>query len=89
MKTQLDPTVFLKAAELVASGKNEFCCDAIMDCTDPIEWAFEDEDPRPHQDFFGKMFKPKKGFGFGWWIDGDSESRVLALLLCVEILKSR
>lgn len=84
---KLDPSVFVRAAELVASGAYEFSCDAIMDCTNLTEWVFEEGNPGPHQAFFRKMFKPKRDFGFGWWHDDDCEPRVLALLLCAEMAR--
>jgi hypothetical protein len=77
--------VLRKAAESIASNKTEFCCHAIKSL---LGWGQDFE----VMSFFQEIFEPV-GMGrpcwYPWWDDGDSESRILALLLAAEIAEDR
>ena len=86
---------FLIAAELVQHGQevnqwdkievgarhlscSKWCCNAL----DNLDAAYE-------LDLFKAYFDPgvKEGFGGGWWDMRECEARLLALLLCAEMLR--
>ena len=103
LANKLRPSIFLNAAILLhdyslngrdGMGGSPYCCDCIEEA---ISEADKDGD---ELEFFEDMFKPEspKNGLFGWWEVGrvfcgyegpDYESRLLALLLCVEMIRDK
>jgi hypothetical protein len=82
---ELNPEVFRRAAVKLRIVY-PFCCDAIQEATNGRE-RFSNREA-PHQAYFESLFKPNLTYGLGWWPEDDRESRLIALLLCAEILES-
>lgn len=80
----LKPGVYRRAA-CKLKKRLRYCCDAIMHATNFREYW--NDGGAPHQAYFGALFKPES-YGTGWWEDDDRESRLIALLLCADILES-
>lgn len=77
---------------------SRFACDCIYDARVELFGPNDYYETTPEQQFFEENFKPQSPYdAFGWWKTGnydnnfkghDWESRILALLLCAEMLKS-
>lgn len=95
-----DPNIFIRAAEVFEQDDLDYACVAISDVQ---EKSFDEVHDTIAHHFFAKWFKPKKlpynHKHFGWWgspyyphsmcVDRRvREARILALLLCVEVLKT-
>ena len=88
MKESPDPKVFRKAAELIASDREIFACNAIAELTD--------SDCSVEQTFFAKHFKPYGNSYVYWTTDSGFSPRIekgrfvrwFALLLCAEMIES-
>lgn len=88
----------------ISLGYSRYACDCISDARSelfgPIDYSpLPPLKTTPEQQFFEENFKPQKPYScYGWWkasgtyennFEGhDWESRILALLLCAEMLKS-
>jgi hypothetical protein len=83
MDINLDPQVFRDAAEIVRQYRVG-CCYAI---TSACGWDAVRTDV--YLDFVMVFFKPKQvSLDEFWWLEGETEPRLIALLLCADILES-
>lgn len=99
MKTRKpSPAIFLRAAELQFANMKEVHDNASQYACDNIGYALIEAELDTkfnctvEHDFFAAQFKLEAHLFDGWWpplADGshDHESRILALLLCAEMLK--
>ena len=81
---ELDPEVFLMAAERIDEGMACFCCNALANAT--LEKRLP---PRrsTERDFFERILKPEESYGawYGIVCKENVQPRVLGLLLCMEV----
>jgi len=91
---ELDPDVFRQAAELVASGEEDYSCHAIRRVVKNLDGYYHHRN-NPYQNFFMDVFMPSRedwGNPLSWWSstdwDGDRETRILSLLICADIIEA-
>lgn len=97
--SRLKPSYFIKAAEILASRRLTYCCGALNYIYIYKTLPFDDAKPAEYIAFLAKHFKPAKHGMFWWKLPFEAmkmaprhrydptEARILALLLCAEILK--
>ena len=94
---KLDPQIYVKAAEMVASAKpedHEASCNAIMIVGHGPNWGGDDWDSSRERDSYNEFFAPYKEYFKNpayWFNSGNPRvnqyERVLALLFMSQIAK--
>jgi hypothetical protein len=83
--------IYRRAAEMIFCGRSTFCCDAIVFAMQDmnIEYWFMLAQKSDFEELY--MFDPKhKKEGLTlWWKSGSYEPRILALLFCAQMCKSK
>lgn len=97
MKKKIDPKVYLKAAELIATGREHWACNAIATAVGLEAFILEWEDKRDDvaenllfRDLFYDARRAACNLGWrheGWWDNYDDEPRLIALCLAYHIAK--
>lgn len=92
--TELDPNVFLLAAERIVYRQEMYCCVALQNTFIAELENYSDVDRFPYEDFFHSLFKPDSAnsdvpYFNDWELDFETQqmSRTPALCLCATIIQ--